>query len=314
MKVNIKNVIGMQLPIAGVGEDLMLEDVVDKITLTATGDFSAITPATDDAAAKGKVWLDKDATCTPDVAATDPDGEADSGDETAAIPGGDKIGEVAKINTAQIEAVVVITNTDDDDANTDADVFGDIADAYLCMMTNGTAEIPEGKYSGELSMTAADDYEAIADVDFDGSELEKNSESADLNFLLTPDGVFRNYVRLTNTSTVPGSNLTVTLINDAGDSVSFSLSDVENENGDSLSDELAAKASTPLININALYAAAQAVDRGMDADGDPVAAFTVTGEGMGDKMRARFEGSVLAGHLEAQALSLSSDNTVFFTF
>ena len=103
------------------------------------------------------------------------------------------------------------------------------------------------------------------DVSITGSTLEKNSESANLEFLLTPDGTFRNYVRLTNTSNVQGSNLMVTLINDAGDQVSFSLSDA------GVSDELAPRASTPLININALYEAAQAVDRGMDADDMPIA-------------------------------------------
>ena len=96
-------------------------------------------------------------------------------------------------------------------------VFGDIADAFLCMQTNGVSEIPEGIYTGVLSMTAATGFTAIADVSFTGSTLEKNSESADLDFLLTPDGTFRNYVRLTNTSHVQGSNLRVTLINDAGD-------------------------------------------------------------------------------------------------
>ena len=75
-------------------------------------------------------------------------------------------------------------------------------------------------------MTAAMGYTAIADVSFTGSTLEKNSESAKLDFLLSPNGTFRNYVRLTNTSHVAGSNLRVTLINDAGDQVSFDLDDV----------------------------------------------------------------------------------------
>ena len=147
-----------------------------------------------------------------------------------------------------------------------------------------------------------------------GSTLAKNSDSTDLDFLLTPDGVFRNYVRLTNTSHVPGDNLRVTLINDAGDSVSFDLSDVVDEAGDSVSDELAAGASTPLININELYKAAQAVERGDDADDDPIPMFTVEGDGMGDKLRAQFEGSFLVGKLVAQSLSVSTDNTTFFTF
>ena len=144
---------------------------------------------------------------------------------------------------------------------------------------------------------------------FTGSTLVKNGESAVLNFLLSPNGVFRNYVRLTNTSPYAGSNLSVTLYNDSGDSITFPLSDV-----DGLSSDLAANASTALININALYAAAQAVDRGVDADDEPVATFTVTGGTYGNKLRARFEGSILENHLKAQALSVSTDNTTFFTF
>ena len=55
-----------------------------------------------------------------------------------------------------------------------------------------------------------------------------------------------------------------------------------------ISHELAAYASTKLININALYTAAQAVDCGGLADDEM---FTVTGGKMGNKLRARIDGS-----------------------
>ena len=129
-----------------------------------------------------------------------------------------------------LEAVVTLTNL--------ADAPFEDTTVGFCMQTNGVSEIPEGSYSGVLSMTAAMGFAAIADVGFDGSTLEKNSESAELDFLLSPDGVFRNYVRLTNTSNVLGSNLTVTLINDAGDQVTFALSDA------GVSSDLAPRAST----------------------------------------------------------------------
>ena len=306
MKVNIKNAMGVQRGLGDSG-DVTLDLVVDKITLTATGDFTAVQAITDAddkvVTAAGKVWLDRDADCTPSHAAVVDDDDTDV-DETFAGRN-DNLG-LAKINEAGLEAVVTLTNAENgvDDDNLPTGVFGDIADAFLCMETNGASEIPEGSYRGELSMTAADDYEAIDDVDFKGSTLAKNSETADLDFLLSPNGVFSNYVRLTNTSHVQGSNLRVTLINDEGDSVSFDLSDV-----DDVSSDLAPGASTKLININALYAAAQAVDRGEDADEEPIAMFTVTGGMYGNKLRAEFEGSVLAGHLKAQALSVSTDNT-----
>ena len=300
MKVDITDVIGDQRKATPSGDDLKLEDVVASITLTATGNFTAVAAAVEDGPA-GKVWLDRDATCTPDIPAVvaDPDAQPTAVIGVAAIPGGDNLG-LAVVNEAGLEAVVTLTNA--------ADAEFEDTTGWLCMQTNGVSEIPEGSYSGVLSMTAAMGYAAIADVGFDGSTLEKNSESAVLDFLLTPDGVFRNYVRLTNTSNVLGSNLTVTLINDAGDQVTFDLSDA------GVSSDLAPRASTPLINIKVLYEAAQAVDRGMDADGDPVPMFTVEGDGMGDKLRAKFEGSVLEDSLEAQALSVSTDNTSFFTF
>ena len=313
MKINIKNAKGVQNALGGSGTDVTLEDVVDEITLTATGDFTAVAAIIDDddkvVAAVGKVWLDADASCTPSHAEVKAD-DTKVPPVVAAAARNDNLG-LAVINEAGLEAVVTLTNapnTVEDGA--DVGVFVEIVDAFLCMETNGASEIPEGSYRGELSMTADDAYIGLDDVDFAGSTLAKNSETADLDFLLTPDGIFRNYVRLTNTSHVLGSNLRVTLINDAGDRVSFDLDEV----GD-LSSDLAAGASTPLINIDALYEAAQAVDRGEDADDEPIAMFAVTGEGNDlGKLRAEFEGSVLAGHLKAQALSVSTDNTSFFTF
>ena len=308
MKINIKNEVGNQFAAAADGADLTLEDIVASITLTVDGDFTAVAGLTEDAAS-GKVWLDRDADCTPTHAAVEDDSTTNDADEMMAARN-DNLG-LAVINDAALQAVVTLTNAaDDGNAQNGDEVFAPIIDAYLCMETNGVSQIPEGSYSGILSMTAATGFAAIANVGFTGSTLEKNSESADLNFLLTPDGTFRNYVRLTNTSNVQGSNLMVTLINDAGDQVSFSLSDA------GVSDELAPRASTPLININVLYEAAQAVDRGMDADDMPIAAFTVTvtDGAYGNKLRAKFEGSVLEDSLEAQALSVSTDNTTFFTF
>ena len=326
MKINVKNA-SDSIPLgagpqrsATTGLDLTLEEVAASVTLTATGDFTAVGAATEDGPA-GKVWLDKDANCTPNIRApVGTEGEAgfvagepdytpwdptpDDGNTANDVnpnAGGHNLG-LATINEAGIEAVVTVRNPADAD-------FAQITNAFLCMETNGVSEIPEGTYSGVLSMTANMGFIAIPNVPFTGSTLVKNGESAVLNFLLSPNGVFRNYVRLTNTSPYAGSNLSVTLYNDSGDSITFPLSDV-----DGLSSDLAANASTALININALYAAAQAVDRGVDADDEPVATFTVTGGTYGNKLRARFEGSILENHLKAQALSVSTDNTTFFTF
>ena len=314
MEINIKNVVGNQITIGAAtgdaGTDIVLDMVVDKITLTATGDFSAVAAIKDAddkvLLAAGKVWLDVDDTCTPEIGGTDRnnDGDFDDPSDIAPIPTGHQIGALATFNDEYLEATVVITNEDNvQDIPTDPAYLGDIENAFLCMQINGLSKIPEITYTGELSMTAKDDYEAIGDVSFTGSKVEKNRESAELHFLVTPEGDFRNMVRLTNTSHVDGSDLMVTLINDAGDEVTFSLGDVPGVSAD-----LAPRASTPLININVLYATAQKVERGDKGT------FTVEGEGMDNKLRARFEGNVLRGSLKAQALSVSTDNTTFFTF
>lgn len=309
MEINILNTRGSQVSVTDSAVVVNMEAVVDKITLVATGDFNPVKEIKDgDKVTAGKVWLDVDNKCTPATPAVDLNDDGDTEDAgEAANPTGHMIGSEATFNDAYLEATVVITNADntdnDPDLADDPEYFGDIAKAFLCMKTNGKSTIPEITYTGELSMTANDDYEAIDDVSFTGSKLEKNSESVVLDFLLTPNGVFSNMVRLTNTSNVDGSDLRVTLINDGGQEVSFSLGDVKGVSAD-----LGPRASTRLININDLYTAAQAVDRGDDG------MFTVDGAGMGNKLRARFEGNVHAGSLKAQALGLSTDKTTFFTF
>ena len=68
MKVNILNVMGNQLAAVADGMDLTLNDVVDTVVLTATGNFTAVAAVTEGGPA-GKVWLDRDADCTPTHAA-----------------------------------------------------------------------------------------------------------------------------------------------------------------------------------------------------------------------------------------------------
>ena len=72
--------------------------------------------------------------------------------------GGHNLG-LATINEAGIEAVVTVRNPADAD-------FAQITNAFLCMETNGVSEIPEGTYSGVLSMTANMGFIAIPNVPF----------------------------------------------------------------------------------------------------------------------------------------------------
>ena len=70
MKSILKMSCGDQLALGANGADLTLEDVVASITLTATGNFTAVAAVTEDGPA-GKVWLDRDAECTPAHAAVE---------------------------------------------------------------------------------------------------------------------------------------------------------------------------------------------------------------------------------------------------
>ena len=218
----------------------------------------------------------------------------------AAIPDGNNLGllTINRVGNSQVEAEVEL-------AYNDLVFEGNYETAYLCLETDGKTEIPEGSYTGKLSMTANTGFSPHPDVTFKGSTLKKNADSAEVHLLLTPNGIYRNYVRLSNTSSVPVDNLRVTLYNDAGDSQSFDLDDVEGIT----SNELDPYASTHLININVLYAAAQAVELEEDEE-----MFTVTGGEYGNKLRARVDGSFQQGAVDIQALSLSTDDTTFFSF
>ena len=73
-----------------------------------------------------------------------------------------------------LEATVVITNEgNEQDIPADPGYLGNIENAFLCMQTNGVSKIREITYTGELSMTAKDDYEAIGDVSFTGSKVRE---------------------------------------------------------------------------------------------------------------------------------------------
>jgi hypothetical protein len=127
------------------------------------------------------------------------------------------------------------------------------------------------------------------------ASLSRNGSSARLTFALTPGGAYPMYVRLTNPSAIDGP-ATIQLINDDGDSSdSLSLTDV----GEA-SDDLAAGASTGLINIDDIFAAAEAGGFSLGTNNklrvEVVAEFGTTGQDTG----------VVAG-----AFSLSSDGTTF---
>ena len=126
-------------------------------------------------------------------------------------------------------------------------------------------------------------------VQSDISRIDLNGATAVLNFSLTPKsegGVYRNYIRITNTGTID-SDVDLQLINDSGKrSEVFALSDVTDKN------KLAADASTNLIQIGDIYDEAPA-----DFD-------------LGDKgNKLRLEATIKSQGIKVQSLAVSKDNT-----
>ena len=302
MEISLKTVVGAINPVDD-GEDPTFDNIAKSVDFTVGGNFGAINLGDADAdpvvAAAGKVWLDKSPECIIDTPAVVADSNADPMIEAMdSVSGGSNLGLLKITGRGQVSAEVELPR--------DGFTFADYATAYLCMETDGKTEIPEGGYTGKLEMNANTGFDPHPDVsNIKGNVLAKNADSAEVHLLLTPNGVYRNYVRLSNTSSVPVDNLRVTLYNDEGGSKSFKLSDVEGVS----SNELAPYASTSLINIDVLYAAAQAAE--LDEDEEM---FTVTGGDFGNKLRARVDGSFQKGTVDIQSLSVSIDNNSFFTF
>lgn len=155
----------------------------------------------------------------------------------------------------------------------------------------GADEIAETSISATFTPVANAGYE-VAPVSFANvTKLEKNGTTVDVDLALKPDGVYRNFVRISNKDTISGAFF-IKVINDAGQSVSFPLSDVAGQPA-----TLAAGASTTQINITDIYAAAQAKG------------FEYTGQG---KLRLEVTGQT--NDLDVQTYTISKDANSFATF
>ena len=170
--------------------------------------------------------------------------------------------------------------------------------ADIFYTVNGNDVIVPSSYNATYDVTAAANT-TTADVSLGKvGELAKTGSSVDVELALTPaEGAFQNLVRITNLTNLAG-NVYITLFNDAGRSVSFPLSAVSGQNA-----ALEANGSTSLINIKAIYAAAQATDATFGlANGRDKLRLVIDGE-FGDEGRG----------IEAQAISLSKDAQSFST-
>jgi len=191
--------------------------------------------------------------------------------------------------------------------------------AELVVEPNGDVEMEPSSYgfyirpSGGEPIDVGEQSCTIGNTQYSGSTDR-------IDFTLTPGGAFSQFVRVTNPSGVDG-NVTFTVYNDAGESVTVSMDDitirVQGEDVD-LPAGLPSNGSSPLININAIYNAAQA------ADGD----FAIGSAQDGDKMRIEVRGEFGDDAVDGlenrsatdrrvdgiyiQGLTVATDGTAFF--
>lgn len=167
----------------------------------------------------------------------------------------------------------------------------------ICITTNGVSEISEGSYTGTYDLTASATSSAADQSIGTLSTLAKNGSSARLTFALTPNGAYKNYMRITNPSTVSGA-VYITVTNDSGDSVDIELGDISGQTS-----TLATGASTSLIDINAVYDAAVAAD----------ATFDATGSKLRIDIDAEFGATNTTTGVVVNAVTVSKDGNSFVT-
>jgi hypothetical protein len=164
---------------------------------------------------------------------------------------------------------------------------------YICATANGKSLIPPQTFTGSLAtsgVTGVYDAESAA-LTF--GTLVKNGTSVALNLALKPGGAFSNFIRVNNTSGIAG-DVSMIVYNDAGDSVSIMFGDVAGVD----SSVLPAYGSSDLVAIGDIYDAAVAADATFDV-----------GDG---KLRVIIDGEFTG--IDAQSITLSTDNTSFTTF
>jgi hypothetical protein len=156
----------------------------------------------------------------------------------------------------------------------------------------------------------------VGAVTVDCGALLYSGSTDRLDFALTPNGAFTQFARITNPSGTDG-DVTVTVYNDDGDSVTFDLGDV----ADISSNTLNADASTKLININDLYTAAQTADAtfalaATGANSKNKLRVEVRGEFGDDAQESNGTGETVVGRtadgIYIQGLTVSRDNNAFF--
>lgn len=173
-----------------------------------------------------------------------------------------------------------------------ADIAGAGLDVTCTVPAENTVTIESGDVSAASVGTAAAAKYLATTGTTTGSlaSFEKNGTTATSNFLLTPGGVYNNFVRISNTSSVAGDVYLKLYQDDGTVSSVFQLSDIDA----TMSDELAAQASTNQMTLQQIF----------DASG-LTAGYT-------GKLRLEAEGEFSS--ISIQAYTISTDGTTFSTF
>jgi len=164
---------------------------------------------------------------------------------------------------------------------------------YICANANGVSLIAEQTFTASYDSDGATGFNDESTALTLGT-LGKNGASDSQELVLTPGGAFTNFLRVVNTSNLSG-DVSFQLRADDGTTVTgVMLGSISGQ----ASSSLAGQNSTSLININDLYAAAQAADATFDV--------------AGGKLRVTATGNFAS--IILQNISLSTDNTTFGTF
>lgn len=185
----------------------------------------------------------------------------------------------------------------------------------FAVTADGTNDMVPGSYTISVTDAGAATYD-VGTISTSCGSLQYSGSTDRLDFALTPGGAFTQFARITNPSATTG-DVTVTVFNDAGDSVTFPMGDIAG-----VANPLEARGSTKLININDIYTAAQTAD--------PAFALAATGADSRNKLRVEVRGEFGDDALEdttvnssrlverrvdgiyIQGLTVARDNNAFF--
>lgn len=212
-------------------DDLVAADFFSKVKVEVTGDFTATANVDGEGNLDSpiaytdadKVWISDSANC-----------DAADGDEKDLT-----------VATTGLSASVELTGAD-----IDSFMVGERA---ICMSVNGTSAIVPDTYELTVTYTDATGFDSDLTTTATLGTTEKNGGSDEHYFALTPGSNFgsKAYYRFSNLTNVAG-DVTITLRNDAGETDTFDLSDIEGVD----SDEIGANSATGMISLDKIYDAA----------------------------------------------------------